>query len=170
MSLEENINRSKTKKTKPPKRYRSTRDYDFLQYIRPVFRWAQDNSDLTTGELHMILYLYPQGVFTRTTFFDYQRTISIKQQLVFKSLIERGWIKVWSPKTRKQATLYALTNKSKRLCDKMHKVLVGDADLPVTTKHNKTASKDKAINKYFIQMMKKMNGENKDIRKRREEY
>lgn len=167
MSLEKKINRTTTKK-KPLPRYRSSRDYDFLQYIRPVYRWALDNTDLTKGELEMLLYLYPMGVFTKTKFFEYQRIINIKQQLTFKQLQERGWIKVWRTKTRKESALYALTHKAKTLCDNMHKFLVGDKDLPVTPRNNETAKGKKRIDNYFMDVIKKMNKENIEIRKNRD--
>jgi hypothetical protein len=160
-------NISVTKTEKPSPRYRSSRDYDFLQYIRPVFRWALSNNDVNKGELEMLLYLYPKGVFTKSDFFKYQKIISIKQQLVFNSFLERGLIKMWRPKARKESALYSLTHKTKKMCDLMHKVLVGDMDLPELPKNNEIAKGKKVIDNYYMDVIKKMNKENKEIRSKR---
>lgn len=158
------INELKTKHKKPPTRYRSTRDYDFLQYIRLVYNWAYRNSDLNKGELEMLLYLYPRGVFKKATFFKYQKTISIKQQLVLRSLLDRGWLVVWRPKTRDRAMLLTLSQKAKKLCDRMHKMLVGEMDMAETPDKNEIAKKKLTIDKYVMDIIKEMNSHNKKIR------
>lgn len=149
---------SKTRK-KPKAQYTSVRDYDFLQYIRIVMRWALDNNDtLTKGKLEMLLYLYPKGAFTFSEFYKFHKTVSLYQRKTLDELLKDGWIYIWRPKSGSKVALYALSNRAKTLCDKMHKYCVGDEELPTTTKENKLFDKGgKRINNYFADMIVDMN-------------
>ncbi len=151
-------NISKTRK-KPKPQYNSVRDYDFLQYVRVVFRWAlSNNPTLNKGKLELLLYLYPKGAFSFTKFYEYHKTISIFQKKTLKELIEDGWIYLWRPRTKNTVPLYALTDKAKRLCDDMHKFCVGDKQIPEEpSKNNLFKSGGKRINNYFGDMIKDMN-------------
>lgn len=149
---------SKTRR-KPKPQHTSVRDYDFLQYIRIVMRWALDNNDsLTKGKLEMLLYLYPKGAFSFSQFYKYHKTISLYQRKTLDELIKDGWVYLWRPKSGNQVALYALTNKAKTLCDKMHKYCVGDEKLPVEPEKNSLFKEGgKRINNYFGDMIIDMN-------------
>jgi len=149
---------SKTRR-KPKPQHTSVRDYDFLQYIRVVFRWALSNHDeLTKGKLEMLLFLYPKGAFSFSEFYKFHKTISLYQRKTLDELIKSGYIYLWRPKSGKQVALYALTNKAKDLCDKMHKYCVGDEELPTEPKENKLFDRSgKRINNYFADMIVDMN-------------
>lgn len=148
---------TKTKK-KPVPQHTSIREYDFLQYIRIVMRWAlANNESLSKAKLEMLLYLYPKGAFSFSQFYKYHKTISLYQRKTLDELIKDGWVYVWRPKSGKKVALYALTNKAKNLCDKMHKYCVGDEDLPVEPDKNSLFKDGKRINTYFGDMIKDMN-------------
>jgi len=151
-------NHTKTRKKKPKPRHKSTRDYDFLQYVRPVFRWATKNSNLNRSQVELLLYLYPKGVFTKKEFYDYHKIMGIYQIKTFNLFMENGFMNVWRPKKVGQKALYVLTNKAKQLCDKMHKFLTGEKEIPVSPQHNILA-KDTGvrINTYYMDIIKKMN-------------
>ena len=149
---------SKTRKKPKPQHY-SIRDYDFLQYIRIVMRWALDNNkSLSKGKLEMLLYLYPKGAFSFSEFYKYHKTISLYQRKTLDELTKDGWVYLWRPKSGDKVALYALTNKAKKLCDNMHKYCVGDEKLPETSEENTLFQKGgKRINNYFGDMIKDMN-------------
>lgn len=149
---------SKTRK-KPKAQHTSVRDYDFLQYIRVVMRWALSNNEtLTKGKLEMLLYLYPKGAFSFSQFYKFHKTISLYQRKTLDELIKDGWVYLWRPKNGSEVALYALTNKAKTLCDKMHKYCVGDEVLPIEPEKNAIFKEGgKRINNYFGDMIKDMN-------------
>lgn len=148
---------TKTRRKKPRPRHRSSRDYDFLQYIRPVFRWATENSGLTRPQVELMLYLYPKGVFEKKDFFNYHKILGMYQSKTFDMFMEEGFINVWRPKKKGQKALYCLTNKAKQICDKMHKFLTGEKEIPVNSRNNVLAQDGKRINKYYMDVIKKMN-------------
>lgn len=149
---------SKTKKKKPLPRHRLTRDYDFLQYIRPVFRWATENYGLSRPYVELILFLYPKGVFTQNDFYNFHKILGIYQIKTFKMMLKEGFIVVWRPKKRGQKALYSLTNKAKQMCNKMHKFLTGEKEIPINSKNNILAQEGRPrIDKYYIDVIKSMN-------------
>lgn len=155
--------RSVTKKKKPVPRYTSTRDYDFLQYVRPVFRWATENSGLTRAQIELLLYLYPKGVFTKKEFYDFHRLIGMYQIKTFKMFTDKGFMTVWRQKKRNQKALYCLTNKSKQICDKMHKFLTGEKEMTIDPNYNVLAKEGGLrINTYYMDTIKKMNKDRRD--------
>jgi len=150
-------NRSITKK-KPLPQHNSVRDYDFLQYIRIVFKWALKNhQDLSRGKLETILYLYPKGAFTYSEFHTYYKTIGMFQNKALTELIDTGYIKVWSKRTKTKPALYTLTTKAKTLCDAMHKYCVGDIKMSLGEDNEVVADKSTRINTYYVDMIKTMN-------------
>ncbi len=160
MDIEGKIyNHSKTRKPKPKPRYRSNRDYDFLQYIRIVMKWAVENSGLRKSEVELLLYLYPKGVFTKYDFARIHRTMGIYQIKTLKRMRKEGWINLWRRSSKGIPSLYCLTQKGKTLCNKMHKYCTGDLKITTNPTYNKLARKDDSprIYNYYMHVIKEMN-------------
>lgn len=150
----------KKKRKKPQSRYPSRIDYDFLMYIRVVFKWAIDNSGLSRPNLELLLYLYGIGAFSKKQFHDYHKLVGLYQDKKLKDLIEQGWVKMWRPANpnKKQHALYTVTHKGKGLCSSMHKYLAGEAEIPLIKSKNKMMRDDAPrINAYYLDIVKRMN-------------
>ena len=157
-------NKSITKKSPLPQ-HNSVRDYDFLQYIRVVFKWAmKSHKDLNRGSLETLLFLYPKGAFTYTEFHTYYKTIGMYQNKVLAEFIENGYVRVWKKRTGRSPKLYVLSDKAKKLCDDMHKYCVGDKKMSTSIDNAIVADEDVRINKYYVDMIKKMNKRKKVAR------
>jgi len=153
--------RSRTRKPKPKDIYRTTRDYNFLQYIRPVFRWATGQTGLPRPRIEMLLYLYSKGTFTKTEFYKYHKIIGIHQLKTFDEFINNGYMTIWRDKKKNRTALYSLTNKAKQMCAKMHKMLVGEMDIPSIAKSNSDAKTEVRMDGYYMDVIKKINRERK---------
>jgi len=141
-------------------RYNSRIKYGFLQYVRIILRWATANYDLTRPEVEMLLYLYPVGLFTQKKFSDYQSTISIYHIKTLTKFLEDGWIKKYRDKTKDHNALFTLTDKAKKMCNRMHNFALGEEDIPVgrSNKLSDTKREDaKRIDSYYINIINKMN-------------
>lgn len=150
-------NKSVTRK-RPIPQYNSVRDYDFLQYIRVVYRWAlKTHKDLNRGLLDILLFLYPKGAFTYKEFYTYYKIIGMYQTKALAGLIEDGYIRVWKKRTGMSPKLYTLTDKAKTLCDDMHKYCVGEKEMSLGVDNGIVAEKEVRINNYYVDMIKKMN-------------
>lgn len=150
-------NHTKTRNKKPKPRHRSTKDYDFLTYIRIVFRWATENHDLTRHEIELLLYLYPRGTFIKSEFYDYHKTYGIFQIKTWQKFLKENWMVEWRAGKRGVPAMYVLSSKAKILCSKMHKFCTGDLRIPMDRRSNKVGTSDKIIDGYFFKYMKEMN-------------
>lgn len=150
------VYKSKTKTPKP--RHQSRIEYDFLKYIRVVFKWAKDNSGLGRPQIELLLYLYGLGAFSKRQFSEYYRLIGIYQQKGLQEMIDNGWIRLWRVKKGKEHALYTLTHKGKHLCNSMHRYCAGVSEIPIIASQNKMARGDAPrVNNYFLDIVKKMN-------------
>jgi len=136
--------------------------YDFLQYMRIVRRWARTSGDILPNDLDMLLYVYPKGFFTKRQFYDYHRIIGIYQDITFTRMRKEGWITLWRTYRggkKKEAALYTVTNKGKQLCNKMHKMCLGEIEIP-TTQISK--NEDTRQHGYILNAIKKINKERRE--------
>lgn len=153
-------NTYKTTTKKPPARYRSRVEYDFLKYIRVVFRWAVDNSGLPRPQIELLLYLYGLGAFSMKQFNDYHKLVGMYAIKSLKRFEDEGWVKVWRVRKGKQHKLYTLTHKGKMLCNKMHRYACGVDEIPENPVSNKMMRKDAPrINNYYMDIIKRMNSD-----------
>lgn len=150
--------RSVTKKKNPKPNYNTSRQYDFLQYARLVYKWAIANYGLKRAQIDLLLYLYPRGVFAKSKFYEYHKVVGLYQRKTMDFLIREGWISIWRPKKGQEVALYGLTNKAKTMCSDMHKYCVGDKQIPIDSKKCKLSS-DKSVrmNRYYVDQIRKMN-------------
>lgn len=146
-------------KTKIPKTKMNSRvEYDFLKYIRIVFKWAIDNSGLGRPQIELLLYLFGLGAFSKKQFSLFHKTVGLYQQKTLQKLIDEGWVKLWRPKKGKEYALYTLTHKGKSLCNSMHRYCAGVSEIPTLPSQNKMMREDAPrVNNYFLDMIKKMN-------------
>ena len=154
-------NTTKTTTKKPYPRYRSRVEYDFLKYVRLVFKWAQENYGLTRPRLELMLFLYGTGAFSKKQFSDYHKTVGMYGDKNLDALIEEGWVSVWRPANPKERIhkLYTLSQKAKLMCNKMHKYSCGVEEIPLTPERNILVQnkEEKRINGYYLDAIKRMN-------------
>lgn len=136
---------------------RINRGCTFLQYIRLVFRWATSNHDITRTQLDLLLYLYGEGLFTRYSFMQAHKMIGLMEAITFKSFLEKGFVVIYKEKTSKSPRLYTLSDKSKKMCSRIHKMLMGEEMIPETARYNKMVTSDLKVDEYFMKAAQKLN-------------
>lgn len=144
----------------PTKYYDSQAPYIFLQYLNPVLRWGSKKLDITERDLKFILYLYPLGVFTTYQFNVACMTVSMLQNLKLRAFRKKNIIVTWRERDGKNPKLYCLSGRARNIIGRMHKMLVGETEMPEGW-NNPMNHSGKRIDTYFMNMVKKMN---KDIR------
>jgi hypothetical protein len=144
---------------KKPTIYRSKIKYDFLQYTRIVFQWATKKYGITRANLELLLFLFPQGNFPSALFMKICRIHTIQAKSLLKKMKIEGFIIVWREANRNkgQKILYCLSDKSKKMCAKMHSIMAGD-DV-ISDYANPFISDELCINKYYMTLIKDMNKE-----------
>lgn len=154
-------NTQKGDRKKPTTRYRSRVEYDFLKYIRVSYKWALDNHpSLTRSQIDLLLYLYAEGAFSKNQFDEYHRLIGIFAVKTLQKFQDEGYVKLWRASDKKVHRLYTLTQKGKVLCNKIHRICIGDEEVSMNPLVNKMLRKDKPrINTYYLDMIRRMNSD-----------
>lgn len=150
----------------PPNRYNSRVEYDFLKYIRVAFKWAVENhTTLTRSQIELLLYLYNMGPFSMAQFNEYHKLVSIYHVKTIQQFIDEGYVKVWRVGDgKKSSKLYALTQKAKILCSRLHKICCGLEEISLNANSNKMIREGAPrINNYYLDVIKKMNQDKADM-------
>lgn len=100
--------------------------FDYLKYWKIVRYWAGRKYNLNSRELDLVLYLNSNGLFT------VQGKKAFKEMFGFRGkalegLFEKGYVQVWRQGgTGREATLYDITDKTRKLCDTIYAILQGE--------------------------------------------
>ena len=127
------------------------REINLLKYYRLVRRWACKTYDLKDADLELLVYLDCKELFTRNDFIDGVYTYSWATTR-WERLRRDGWIDVFKERNRTTSkyAVYKVSSKSKRLINRIYRILLAEEDLPTATTSvfykNKTYT-DKVFNK-----------------------
>lgn len=148
--------------------YQSTMPYIFLQHIGAIHKWARETYDLSSGEVDLMLYLYPIGIWnSREQYMLFEAFGSAPDQgnqLSYR-LRKKGHIIPWdkSPNVAgmsKVTKYWTLSRQMEQMCSRMHSMCLMQQEIP-ETHNNKLIKKDKywkptfeAINKQVAQKKK----------------
>ena len=134
------------------------RELQLLKYYRLVRRWACKTYDLKDADLELLIYFDCIGLFTRDDYIKGTYTYSWDKKR-WERLRKNGWIDVYSK--RNQTTIkynvFKISTKGKHLINRMYKIMLGEEDLPLSSRSvffkNKTYT-DKVYNKAIDDMIK----------------
>ena len=137
------------------------REINLFKYYRLVRRWACKTYDLKDADLELLVYLDCKELFTRNDFIDGVYTYSWDKNR-WERLRRDGWIDVFKERNRTTSkyAVYKVSSKSKRLINRIYRILLAEEDLPTATTSvfykNKTYT-DKVFNKAIDDMINDKN-------------
>lgn len=134
------------------------REMNLFKYYRLVRRWACKTYNLKDADLELLVYLDCKELFTRNDFIDGVYTYSWDKNR-WERLRKQGWIDVFKERNRTTSkyAVYKVSSKSKRLINRIYRILLAEEDLPTATTSvfykNKTYT-DKVFNKAIDDMIR----------------
>ena len=133
------------------------RDLNLLKYYRLVRRWACKTYDLKDADLELLVYLDCKNLFTRNDFINGVYTYSWDKNR-WERLRKNGWIDVFKERNRTTSkyAVYKVSSKSKRLINRIYRILLAEEDLPTATTsvfYNNKSYTDKVFNKAIDDMI-----------------
>ena len=133
------------------------REINLLKYYRLVRRWACKTYDLKDADLELLIYLDCKELFTRNDFIDGVYTYSWDKNR-WERLRKQGWIDVFKERNRTTSkyAVYKVSSKSKRLINRIYRILLAEEDLPTATTsvfYNNKSYTDKVFNKAIDDMI-----------------
>lgn len=133
------------------------REMNLFKYYRLVRRWACKTYDLKDADLELLVYLDCKELFTRNDFIDGVYTYSWDKNR-WERLRRDGWIDVFKERNRTTSkyAVYKVSSKSKRLINRIYRILLAEEDLPTATTsvfYNNKSYTDKVFNKAIDDMI-----------------
>lgn len=115
--------------------------FDYLKYFRVIRYWVKRTHGIGLADLEMLLFLYSERLFSRTTFNDYEEVFSWDVTR-FEKLLRDGWISKWRKSEGNQKALYEVSYKGKRLIVSVYKKLAGEEPISESPQRNPIFKKD----------------------------
>ena len=133
------------------------REINLFKYYRLVRRWACKTYDLKDADLELLIYLDCKKLFTRNDFINGVYTYSWDKNR-WERLRRNGWIDVFKERNRTTSkyAVYKVSSKSKRLINRIYRILLAEEDLPTATTsvfYNNKSYTDKVFNKAIDDMI-----------------
>tara|TARA_E500000081_G_scaffold17290_1_gene21027 strand:- start:2720 stop:3217 length:498 start_codon:yes stop_codon:yes gene_type:complete len=133
------------------------KEFNFLKNWRIVRYYIQKRYGLTLSELEMLLFLYDEKLFDKSTFFSFANCMSWDRNR-FSDMKKRELISVWREgKITKHRELYQLSQKAKLICSHTYKKLVGQELISEDPYRNNIMKGTTYTDKVYRNLIKKMN-------------
>tara|TARA_Y100000589_G_scaffold26208_2_gene21741 strand:- start:43377 stop:43832 length:456 start_codon:yes stop_codon:yes gene_type:complete len=111
---------------------------NILKHYRIIRKWAAKTSDLKEADLELLIYLEAIDRFTKNDFKIGTYAYSWDNRR-WNRLLKEGWIVVWRARNRttQKYHIYKVSFKCKQLISRMYRIMLGEEDIPETTRSNK---------------------------------
>lgn len=147
---------------KTPTYQKRDKEHDFLKYWRVVRYYITKQYNISYPELELLLYLYDEGVFTKTDFKDFEQSMSWSKGR-FEELMDRGLIRKWRDRRKAgHANLYELTQQAKLICNQTYKKLTQEEPISEDKYRNEVFRSNNYMDKIYKRLIRKMNSVQKE--------
>lgn len=137
---------------------------NWLKYFRVVRYYISKKYDLSLPNLEMLLFLYSEGLFSRSDFSEFEQIMSWDKKR-FEKLRQDGWIIMWRKAKGSEPALYEISRKAKQVIGNLYKKLSGEESISENKYLNPIFSADADyMDKVYRRAIKRLNQE---LRQRR---
>ena len=136
------------------------RDLHLLMHYRIIRQWACKNNGLNSADLELLIYLDCVGLFNRLDFIDGSYSYSWDTRR-WSKLKQNGWITLFSARNRTtvKSNIYKVSFKGKQLISRIYRIMLGEEDIPTSTKRNSIMKGKKYTDKVLIKSIKNVNND-----------
>lgn len=137
---------------------------NWLKYIRVVRYYISKRYGLSLPNLEMLLFLYSEGLFSRSDFSEFEQIMSWDKKR-FEKLRQDGWIIMWRKAKGSEPALYEVSRRGKQVIGSMYKKLSGEESISENKYLNPIFAADaNYMDKVYRRAIKRLNQE---LRQRR---
>ena len=134
------------------------KDMNLLKHYRIIRKWACRNNDLNDADLELLMYLDCIDMFNKDDFKMGTYSYSWDNRR-WNRLLKEDWIVVW--RTRNRTTqkfhIYKVSFKGKQLISRVYRMMLGEEDIPTSTKRNSIMKGGTYTDKVLITSIKNVN-------------
>ena len=113
------------------------KDINLLKHYRIIRKWACKNNNLNDADLELLIYLDCMDMFNKNDFKLGSYSYSWDNRR-WNRLLQEDWIVVWRKRNRttQKFHIYKVSFKAKMLINRLYRIMLGEEDIPVSTKRN----------------------------------
>jgi hypothetical protein len=118
------------------------KDLHILKHYRIIRKWASKTCNIKDADLELLIYLNALELFNKQDFKIGTYSYSWDNRR-WNRLLKEGWIVVWRKRNRttQKYNIYKVSFKCKQLISKIYRIMLGEEDIPTTTRSNKIMKK-----------------------------
>ena len=134
------------------------RDMNLLKHYRIIRKWACRNNDLNDADLELLMYLDCIDLFNKNDFKIGTYSYSWDNRR-WNRLLKEGWISVWRKRNRttQKYHIYKVSFKGKQLISRVYRMMLGEEDIPTSTKRNSIMKGGTYTDKVLITSIENVN-------------
>jgi len=119
------------------------KELNLFKHYRIIRKWVSKTYHIKEADLELLFYLEGIGLFTKQDFKDGIHSYSWDNRR-WNRLLKEDWIKVFRTRNRttQKYNIYKLSFKAKQLIARIYRIILGEEDIPETTRSNKVMNKD----------------------------
>jgi hypothetical protein len=124
------------------------KDLNLLKHYRIIRKWVSKTCDLKEADLELLFYLEAIDFFTKQDFKTGTHSYSWDNRR-WNRLLKEGWIVVWRKRNRttQKYHIYKVSFKGKQLISRIYRIMLGEEDIPETTRANKLMKRESYMDK-----------------------
>ena len=134
------------------------KNLNLLKHYRIIRKWACKNNNLNDADLELLIYLDCIDLFTKHDFEKGTYSYSWDNRR-WNKLLKNDWIVVWRNRNRttQKYNIYKVSFKCKQLISRMYRIMLGEDDIPVSSRRNKIIKGDSYTDKVLTQAIYNVN-------------
>jgi len=124
------------------------KDLNLLKHYRIIRKWVSKTCDLKEADLELLFYLEAIDFFTKQDFKEGTHSYSWDNRR-WNRLLKEDWITVWRKRNRttQKYHIYKVSFKGKQLISRIYRIMLGEEDIPETTRANKIMKRESYMDK-----------------------
>ena len=134
------------------------KELNLLKHYRIIRKWACKNNNLTDADLEVLIYLDCMDLFSKYDFEQGVYSYSWDNRR-WSRLLKDDWITVWRHRNRttQKYNIYKVSFKCKQLIMRIYRIMLGQDDIPTSTRRNKLIAGDTYTDKVMTQAIYNVN-------------
>ena len=134
------------------------KELNLLKHYRIIRKWACKTCNLNDADLELLIYLDALEFFSKQDFKTGTYSYSWDNRR-WNKLLKEGWIVVWRTRNRttQKYNIYKVSFKCKQLISRMYRIMLGEEEIPTSTKTNKIMKRSSYTDKVLAKSIENVN-------------
>jgi len=136
------------------------KELNLIKHYRIIRKWACKTNQLNDAELELLIYFDCMGLFTKQDFKIGTYSYSWDNRR-WNKLVKEGWVVVFRNRNRttQKYNIYKVSFKCRQLIARMYRIMLGEEDIPTSTRRNKIMRGETYIDKVLISAINNVNND-----------